>query len=245
VRRDRRRAIRLARGYTTDDTGLTRAELPARLAPGEHDGVRPAPGQPRRHYDRSVAGRPLRQAAAYYAWLTATTAILDFGVYRLPVHGWGVVGEQIGGYALMVAPLAIWAPRTFASLAMPWRQALAGVMLVLAALAYEGLRLHIGAAGIGENGLGDLAAGAGEELAFRGFLWDRARICGLPLGWLLMVNVVTFTAWHLISVAAGLSQLSGLASVAVLGLLFSLARLWSGNTGLPALLHAAVDIAGV
>jgi Type II CAAX prenyl endopeptidase Rce1-like len=192
-----------------------------------------------------VADRPLRQALAYYAWLAATAAILDFGVYRLPVHGWGVVGEQVGGYALMIAPLAIWAPRTFASLAMPRWQALAGVALILAAVGVEGLRLRIGAVGIGESGLRDLATGIGEELAFRGFLWDRAQAAGLSLRWIISLNVVTFTGWHLISVAAGLSQLSGLASVALLGLLFSLVRLWSGNTGLPALLHAAADIAGV
>jgi membrane protease YdiL (CAAX protease family) len=40
-------------------------------------------------------------------------------------------------------------------------------------------------------------------------------------------------------------QLSGLIIVAVLGVVLSLARLYARNTGLPALLHLASDIAGL
>lgn len=182
---------------------------------------------------------------AFYVWLMATAAVIDFVVFRLPLHGWAIAGAQVGGYVLMLVPLALWAQGTFATLAMPLPQALTGVAMVVAAISFEALVHHIGFGGVAQTVLSDLATGLGEELAFRGFLWDRIRAAGLPLGWLVTVNVVVFTAWHLISVASGLSQLSDLLSVAVLGLIFSLVRLWSGNTGLPAFLHAAVDIAGV
>lgn len=185
------------------------------------------------------------QAAAFFSWLVATAAVIDFVVFRLPLHGWAIAGAQMGGYMLMLAPLALWARSTFATLAMPMPQVLAGVALMVAAMGYEALVRHLGVVAVAENTLSDLATGFGEELAFRGFLWGRTRAAGLPVGWLVAVNVLVFTAWHLISVASGLSKLSGLATVAVLGLVFSLVRLWSGNTGLPGLLHAAVDIAGV
>jgi membrane protease YdiL (CAAX protease family) len=192
-----------------------------------------------------VEGRPLRQAAAFAAWLVLVGLIFDLGVYRLPLHGWEPAGAQAGAYAVLIAPIAVWSGHTFRTLATPPWQAIAGLVLVMAALAYEAAAQHLGSTAIAQNAVRYLAAGVGEEVAFRGFLWERTRAAGLALGWVVTVNVAGFTAWHLISVAAGLSQLSGLISVAVLGLVFCLVRLWSGNTGLPALLHVASDIAGI
>jgi membrane protease YdiL (CAAX protease family) len=192
-----------------------------------------------------VKSRPLWQAVAFGAWLVATAAVVDFGVNRLPLRGWEIAETQTAAYALIVAPVAVWSPRTFRTLAMPPWQALAGAALVAAALADEALAQHAGGTAIAENAVRYLAAGIGEEIAFRGFLWERTRAAGMALGWLVAVNVVAFTAWHLISVTAGFSQPSNLIGVAALGVVFCLVRLWSDNTGLPALLHTAADIFGV
>lgn len=194
---------------------------------------------------RLSGGRPLQQAAAFAGWLVAIAALADFGLYRLPLRGWEVAAAQIGAYAVAVAPIAVWAPRTFATLALPGWQALLGTVLVAAGVSFEAMSRHAGAAAIACNGLRFLATGIGEEIAFRGFLWERTRSAGIALGWVVAVNVLGFTVWHLVSVAAGQAPLSGLIGVAGLGLLFSLVRLWSGNTGLPALLHAAIDASGI
>ena len=51
--------------------------------------------------------RPLRQAAAFGIWLMAATALVDFGLFRLPVHGWGLAATQVAGYVLLIAPIAV------------------------------------------------------------------------------------------------------------------------------------------
>lgn len=194
---------------------------------------------------RLSGGRPLQQATAYAAWLVAIAALADFGLYQLPLRGWEVAAAQIGAYAVAVAPIAVWAPRTFATLALPGWQALLGAALVAAGVSYEAVTRHAGVSAIAENGIRFLATGIGEEIAFRGFLWERTRAAGIAVGWVVAVNVLGFTAWHLVSVAARQAPVTGLIGVAGLGLLVSLARLWSGNTGLPALLHAAIDASGI
>lgn len=192
-----------------------------------------------------MGGHPLRQAAVFAVWLVMVATTVDFGLFRLPATGWAVVGLQVCGYALLIAPVAIWSPRTFRCLALPGRQALVGAVLVAAALVDAVLGQHLSNIHLAENSVKYLATGVGEEVAFRGFLWERTQAAGLAPVWLVAVNTVVFTAWHLDSVAAQQSQLSDLIGVAVFGLLFTIIRLWSGNVGLPALVHIASDIAGV
>jgi hypothetical protein len=192
-----------------------------------------------------VKGRPLRQATAFGAWLVVVSLIFDLGVYRLPLHGWVAAGAQVGAYALSLAPIAIWSRHVFRTLVMPPWLAAGGLALVIAALAYEALGQHLGGTAVAQDAVRYLAAGFGEEIAFRGFMWELTRTAGLALGWVVVINVAGFTAWHLVSVAAGLSQPVNLISDAILGLVLCLVRLWSGTTGLPALLHMAADIAGI
>jgi membrane protease YdiL (CAAX protease family) len=198
-----------------------------------------------RGYHRAVRNRPLWEAAGFWVWMVVAASIVDFGVFRLPLSGWQIVGAQVGGYALTVLPVVIWSPGTFLTLAMPPWQAAVGLVLVGVAVAYEILDQHVAVTDLGERALALLATAIGEEIAFRGFLWERLRASGIRVGWLIVVDVLAFTAWHLVSLAAGLSQPSDLIGVAVFGVIFCLARLWAGNTGVPALLHLATDIAGV
>lgn len=189
--------------------------------------------------------RALRQAAAFYGWLLLVSAVFDLGVYKLPVAGWAEVGLQVLAYAVSIAPVLIWSTRTFRTLAMPPGQALVGAVLVAAAVAEAVLVQHLTATALAQTVVKFAAAAIGEEVAFRGFIWERTISAGLTAPWLVVVNAVAFAAWHLVALAAGTVEASGLIGVAVLGIVVSLARLWSGNTGLPALLHLASDIAGV
>lgn len=185
------------------------------------------------------------EALAYLAWLVAVAAAWDFGVFQISATGWAEVGVQVGGYAVSIAPIVVFAPGILASLAMPRVQALTGGALVAAAIVYAGAAEHLGSSGLIETVVKYVATGVGEELAFRGFLWDRMRTAGLSGPLLVAANTGAFVAWHLVSVAAGQNQLSDLLGVAVFGVVFAVARLWSKNTGLPALLHIAADIAGL
>jgi membrane protease YdiL (CAAX protease family) len=69
------------------------------------------------------------------------------------------------------------------------------------------------------------------------------RICGPA--WLVVTNTLAFAAWHMVAIAAGTLQASSLISAVVIGLVCSIARWYGKNTGLPALLHFSVDIAGM
>jgi membrane protease YdiL (CAAX protease family) len=192
-----------------------------------------------------VRGHPLRQAAAFYLWLAGVVATMDFGVFRLPAGPWLIVGFQVAGYAAIVLPIVIWSPSTIGTLRTPRRQAVLGVVLVVAAIAYEALGRHLGAAPVSQNTVALLSTALGEELAFRGFIWERTRSAGMGPASLVVVNVAAFTAWHLVAVAAGTAAAADLIGVAIIAVILSLVRLRAGNVGLPALLHLAADISGV
>jgi hypothetical protein len=91
-----------------------------------------------------VKSRPLSQALAFYGWLVLVAAIFDLGVYKLDVTRWEQVGPQVCAYALTLAPVLAWSPRTLRTLRMPPRQAIAGAVLAAAAVGYAALALGRG-----------------------------------------------------------------------------------------------------
>jgi membrane protease YdiL (CAAX protease family) len=192
-----------------------------------------------------LARSPLITALLFWLWLVVVACAWDFGVFHLPVAGWGMVGLQVLGYGVDVAPIIVLAPRTLRCLALPRRQALAGGVLVGGAVLYLVATQHPTSTDLAETMVGYAATGLGEELAFRGYLWARLRSAGLRGAVLVVVDVAAFVLWHLPSVVSGLSGISALIGIAVFGVIFALARLWSGNAGLPVLLHIAADVAGV
>jgi membrane protease YdiL (CAAX protease family) len=192
----------------------------------------------------ALRGHPGRQALAFLVWITAVAAGFDFGIFSLSLSPWAGTGLQVLGYALDVAPILIWSPGTLRTLPAPRAQILIGAVGVLAALAVAGSR-NLYPDGLPEAVVGFAATGFGEELSFRGFLWERLQAAGLPTAGLVAANVAAFVAWHLVAVASGGTGAGNLLDVLWFGVLVSLVRLGCGNTGLPALLHMAFRIAGI
>lgn len=88
------------------------------------------------------------------------------------------------------------------------------------------------------------AAGAGEEILWRGAIWSSLTQVGLSMPMVVTVDVALFVSWHVPSVLAGDSTWTGLPNVAALGLVFCIARIASRRVELPALLHVAADLLG-
>lgn len=200
-----------------------------------------------------MRGHPVRQVMCFAGWLVLVVAAFDFGVYPefqksavypSPAGHWLEAGLQCACYALVVAPIVIWSPATLTTLRAPWWQITAGLLLVAAGILDVTLVAHVGAGRAAQDAVKAAAAGFGEELAFRGFIWERTRSAGLGPVLLMAVNAVGFAAWHLVAAAAGTFALSDLPNILILGVVLSVVRLCAGNTGLPALLHTAFDIRG-
>jgi membrane protease YdiL (CAAX protease family) len=147
-----------------------------------------------------VQNRPLRQAVSFYVWLVLVAAVFDLGLYELQARGWGQVGLQIVAYALLVTPVVVWSPRTFCTLRMPRAQAWAGAVLVAAAVAGAALVRHHSAIVVAETVVKLAATAVGEEIAFRGFIWERTHSAGLGPFWLVATNSLAFAVWHLVAV---------------------------------------------
>jgi len=197
---------------------------------------------------RPLRAGPLRQAGALYAWVIAVVAaaqLLLYPVLRGPVHSrCALLGIQLGVYLLLAAPAVLWSPRTLELLRAPGWQIGLGVTVVAAALARQAI-------GHSDSGLEVVylavtfcPVGLIEELVFRGFIWDRCREAGLGPVLVVAVNVIAFAFWHVPVVLSDHGGFTELAWDAGLGLVLSLVRLWSGNTALAGLLHAAWDISG-
>jgi membrane protease YdiL (CAAX protease family) len=114
-----------------------------------------------------------------------------------------------------------------------------GVALVGGAIIYAALA-NLDPGQLTETIVGFAATGVGEELAFRGFIWERTRASGIGPVALVTSNAAIFAAWHLASVATGLNDSASLIGNLRFGLLFSVLRLTGGNVGLPVLVHMAL-----
>lgn len=159
--------------------------------------------------------------------------------------GWLAVAAQVGFYLLLVLPAVVYAPRTLGQLRMPRAQAAAGISLIAAALAYASVLHHIQPLVLFMIAVRLAATGFGEELVFRGFIWEELRTAGLGFGPLLALTVALFTAFHAPALLAGAAGFVNVITIAVFGLVAGVVRWRCGNAGLPALLHTAVDIAGI
>jgi membrane protease YdiL (CAAX protease family) len=220
------------------------------VRPTEPDSPRSTPHerQPESSGTRPLRTGPLWQAAAFYAWVIAIVTLaqlLLYPVLRDHLHSrWALLGVQLGIYLLLVAPVALWFPQTLTLLRAPTWQICLGVVVAAAALAYQAAEHHAGAVELVYLAVTFGPVGFIEELLFRGFIWDRCREAGLGPVLVVVVNAVTFALWHVPAVLSDHGGLTELAYDAGLGLALSLVRLWSGNTTLGGLLHAAWDISG-
>jgi membrane protease YdiL (CAAX protease family) len=160
-------------------------------------------------------------------------------------RGWVGVAVQVLAYVGLVLPAALYAPNALRLLQMTPRQGLLGVLLIAGALVYSAAANHLGATALVQLTIKLLATGFGEEFIFRAFLWAELAALGIGVGRFVAMNVALFTFFHVPSLLAGTTSLINVVSVVVLGIVFCLVRLRFRNAGLPALLHAAVDIAGI
>jgi membrane protease YdiL (CAAX protease family) len=191
-----------------------------------------------------LAAHPWRQLAAFYLWLLAVAAVFDFGVFSLRMSPWAGVLLQALGYAIDVLPIVIWAPQILRTIPAPRRQLSLGVLVVVVAtIIAAATRMYHDQ--LAENVIECLVTGLCEELAFRGLIWQLLRNAGLGTIAVIVVNVMLFTGWHVVSVVASRNDWDSLIGVAVYGTIFSLIRLRAGTIALPALVHAAIDIVGL
>lgn len=175
-------------------------------------------------------------------WLVAVSVSVDYA-YSLSMSAQVGDAVQIASYLVSIAPIMAWSPGTVRTLRAPRAQLGVGVGLVIAALLYAAYE-HLYPGDLVGRAVALWVTGLAEELLFRGFIWERLRTQQVRGPGLVVLSDIAFTAWHVIPMLSGLRGASSLISVASYGLLFSVTRLWSGNTGLPALMHVAIDIAG-
>jgi membrane protease YdiL (CAAX protease family) len=175
--------------------------------------------------------------------MLAVAAVFDFGVFSIRTEAWVSVLLQALGYLFTVLPILVCAPRLLQTLRAPRRQLLAAAgLLTLAIVIAVASSMYRHPAQVIVD---CLITGLCEELAFRGFIWERLQDAGLQAIPLVAVNVALFTCWHLVSVASNLNQWDSLIGITVYGTIFSIVRMYAGNTALPACVHAAVDIVGL
>ena len=187
--------------------------------------------------------RALIALAIWWCWATVVASVLLFAVYPRLHSLWGLTGAQVAGYTVLVLPVAILRPRLQEPLGRrrPWVSIGAGVMVLAVVAGVVAVQQH---AGLAQLLVRTLATGIGEEIIFRGVLWTILLRLRMGVAALVAANVALFAAWHIPSVISGNSSWAGLAIIALLGVVFSLARVVSGRLELPILLHVAANLAG-
>jgi membrane protease YdiL (CAAX protease family) len=205
------------------------------------------PEQPNDAVDSGTPGdiryRSLIQAGLLLAWVTAVAAMGNFVFFPLLHSAWMLTLAQVLLYGAMVLPLVVWARSSFHDFASPRWQKLVTVLLVGGSLIVASTVEHQGIVLIG-IAIRVAATAAGEEVVFRGFIWDRTRRArwGVPL--VIAVNVLAFALWHIPSMLAGFSPttLEQFAILILVGLTLCIIRLTTRSLILSAAVHFAIDI---
>jgi membrane protease YdiL (CAAX protease family) len=190
-----------------------------------------------------VRYRFLIQAAALFAWATLVAVLTDLVIYPRIHSTWILTITQVLVYCAMILPILLWARNTFHDFASPRWQRLAAVLLVAVSLIVAAVVAHHEIEWIGTV-VRVGAAAVGEELIFRGFIWERTRRAGWGAPLVIAVNVVAFTLWHIPSVLAGLNSASvgTFAILLLVGLILCVLRLATRSLILPTAAHFAIDI---
>ncbi|MEP6842416.1 MAG: CPBP family intramembrane glutamic endopeptidase [Pseudolysinimonas sp.] len=187
--------------------------------------------------------RFLIQAAALFAWATLVAVVTDLVIYPRIHSAWALTIAQVLIYCAMILPIVLWARHTFQDFVSPRWQRLVAVLLVAVSLIIAAAVAHHEIEWIGTV-LRVAAAALGEELIFRGFIWERTRSAGWGASLVIAVNVVAFTLWHIPSVIAGLNSASvgTFAILLLVGLILCVLRLVTRSLILPTAAHFAIDI---
>ena len=178
-----------------------------------------------------------------FVWVTIVATL---GVYLLfpRIHSPLILtATQVLLYFAMVLPILWWAPNTFLDFASPKWQRLAaaglvaGSLVVAAAIQTQGMEL-IGTV------VRVVVTAVGEEVIFRGFIWDRTRRAGWGAPLAITVNVVVFALWHIPSMMAGFSSASvgALVVLCLVGIILCVLRLVTRSLILPVAAHFVIDI---
>ena len=178
-----------------------------------------------------------------FVWVTIVAILGVFLLFPRIHSTWVLTGTQVLLYFAMVLPILVWSRTTFRDFASPKWQRQAAVLLAASSLVIAAVIQHQGIELIGAVVRVGVTA-VGEEIIFRGFIWDRTRRAGWGAPLAIAVNVVAFALWHIPSMLAGYSSAS-LAAFVVLclvGLILCVLRLVTGSLILPTAAHFAIDI---
>lgn len=178
-----------------------------------------------------------------FVWVTIVAILGVFLLFPRIHSTWVLSGAQALLYFAMVLPILVWSRNTFRDFASPKWQRLVAVLLVAGSLVVPAAIQHQGIALIGiVVRVG--ATAVGEEIIFRGFIWDRTRRAGWGAPLAIAVNVVAFALWHIPSMLAGYSSasVSAFAVLLLVGLILCVLRLVTGSLILPTAAHFAIDI---
>lgn len=196
-----------------------------------------------RPHNEVVRFRFLIHAGMLFVWVTLVAIVTNFVLFPRIHSAWALTVVQVLTYGVLVLPVLMWARSTFRDFASPRWQRVAAVLLVIISLIVGSAVRHYGIELIGIA----VRAGAtavGEEVIFRGFIWDRTRRAGWSAPVVIAVNVVAFTLWHIPSMLAGFSPASVGTAVALLlvGLILCVLRLVTRSLILPVAAHFAIDM---
>jgi membrane protease YdiL (CAAX protease family) len=182
------------------------------------------------------------EAAGLLAWSAAVLLVAWYLAFPATTGAWQAAGAQVVAYVATLLPALLLRPRPVLPAGSGPVVIAVSAVLIAAALVYAlatggGPRLPLRLVTAG-------SAGIGEELFFRGVLWDRlARLLRAPVP-LVAVDAALFAASHVPLVLVERAPPWQLAVVLAFGLLFAVLRLVSRGLVLPTALHVAVDLSG-
>ena len=182
-------------------------------------------------------------AGMLFVWVTVVAILGVFMVFPRIHDTWSLTTAQVLLYFAMVLPILVWSRSTFRDFTAPKWQRLAALSLVAGSLGIAAAVQHQGIELIGAFVRVGVTA-VGEEVIFRGFIWDRMNRAGWRTPLLIAVNVIAFALWHIPSILAGYSSgsVGAFAVLLLVGLILCTLRLVTRSLILPSAVHFAIDI---
>ncbi|MDH2444482.1 CPBP family intramembrane metalloprotease [Amnibacterium sp. CER49] len=187
-----------------------------------------------------AAGRALGETVALLAWAAGVLLVVWFVAFPLVRDDWQAAGLQVVAYVVTLLPALLLRPPARLPAGARRIPAIVAAAVLVAGLAvavgtggWTGLPRHVVTAG---------SAGIGEELLFRGVLWDRlTRVLPGPL-LLVAVDAALFAVYHVPSVIVQHEPGRQLLITFGFGVLFAGLRVASRGLVLPTAVHVAVDL---